>query len=73
MRDDVRFSRRRFFDEGAQGLCGVLYQPGADGALAIDEPPDGTFVYAEAPRSSGGAAEYLNAVGEVRGEILRFG
>lgn len=71
--NDVFFCRRRFLDEGSQGLRGILHQMDADGPFAIYETPDGTFVNAETPREGGRAAEYLNAVGKVLGKILHFG
>lgn len=68
--DDVSFRCRRFGDEGAQRLRGILQQAGADGPFAVYEAPDGTFIYAEAPRGRGCTAEYLDAVGKVFRKIL---
>lgn len=68
--DDVSFCCRRFRNEGPQRLGGILQQAGADGPFTVYEAPDGAFIYAEAPRGRGRAAEYLDAVGKVLGKIL---
>lgn len=68
--DDVFLRCRRFIDEGAQRLRGILQQAVADGPFTVREAPDGAFIDAETPRGRGRATEYLDAVGKVLGKIL---
>ena len=68
-RSDRSFCRCCFRDQQAERLCGVFQKPVGNRPLAIDEPPDGPFVYAKTPRSCGDAAKNLDAMSKV---ILGF-
>lgn len=63
------FRRRRFRTESPQCLRRILQQLEADRPLSIHEAAKRSFVNAEAPRGSSRAAEYLDAVREMSGEV----
>lgn len=48
-RSDVPFCSGCFSGQEAKRYCGVCQQSIADRQLAVDETPDGAFVYSEAP------------------------
>jgi hypothetical protein len=48
-RSDVPFCSGCFGDQEAKRIRGVTHQAIANRPLAVDETPDGAFVYSEAP------------------------
>ena len=63
------FRRGRFRDEHPQGLRRILEQLRADRPFSVDEPSERSFIDAKSPRSGSCAAEYLDAMGKMSGQV----
>jgi len=68
--DNGLFRRPCFGNEASQGLRRIAQQAFADRSFSRDETAKGTFVDAKPPGRGRRAAKYLDAMGELSGEVI---